>query len=81
LPRCKDIEAAAGSARHAKSLLDRLVCAFSYGGLPHDDRELNLRLFADQVRPVLQRDSLFTRPPEIVTELPAMEEETVFVPG
>ena len=61
--------------------LDHLVCEFSYGGLPHDESELNLRLFADRVRPVLQRDSLFTRPAEIVTDLPETQEETVFVPA
>jgi alkanesulfonate monooxygenase SsuD/methylene tetrahydromethanopterin reductase-like flavin-dependent oxidoreductase (luciferase family) len=61
--------------------LDHLVCEFSYGGLPHDESELNLRLFADKVRPVLQRDALFTKPPEIITELPPLEEETVFVPA
>ena len=61
--------------------LDHLVCEFSYGGLPHDESELNLRLFADRVRPVLQRDPLFTRPAEIVTDLPETQEETVFVPA
>jgi alkanesulfonate monooxygenase SsuD/methylene tetrahydromethanopterin reductase-like flavin-dependent oxidoreductase (luciferase family) len=61
--------------------LDHLVCEFSYGGLPHDESELNLRLFADRVRPVLQRDTLFTRPPEIITDLPETQEETVFVPA
>jgi alkanesulfonate monooxygenase SsuD/methylene tetrahydromethanopterin reductase-like flavin-dependent oxidoreductase (luciferase family) len=61
--------------------LDHLVCEFSYGGLPHDDSELNLRLFADRVRPVLQRDALFIRPPEIITVPPVLEEDTVFVPA
>jgi alkanesulfonate monooxygenase SsuD/methylene tetrahydromethanopterin reductase-like flavin-dependent oxidoreductase (luciferase family) len=61
--------------------LDHLVCEFSYGGLPHDESELNLRLFADRVRPVLQNDRLFTQPPQIITEPPVTNEETVFVPA
>ena len=61
--------------------LDHLVCEFSYGGLPHDEAEQNLRLFADKVKPVLQSDSLFTRPPEIVTDLPTYEDTGVFVPA
>ena len=40
--------------------LDHLVCEFGYGGLPHHEAELNMRLFADRVMPVLQRDKLFT---------------------
>ena len=39
--------------------LDHLVTEFSFGGMPHEDAELNMRLFADQVMPVLQRDSAF----------------------
>jgi alkanesulfonate monooxygenase SsuD/methylene tetrahydromethanopterin reductase-like flavin-dependent oxidoreductase (luciferase family) len=42
--------------------LDHLVTEFSFGGMPHDQAELNMRLFADRVMPVLQRDPLFTRP-------------------
>jgi hypothetical protein len=29
--------------------------------MPHEEAELNMRLFADRVVPVLQRDSVFTR--------------------
>jgi len=61
--------------------LDHLVCEFSYGGLPHDDSEANMRLFADKVLPVLQRDPHFTRPPEILTDLPPLEDTGVFVPA
>jgi alkanesulfonate monooxygenase SsuD/methylene tetrahydromethanopterin reductase-like flavin-dependent oxidoreductase (luciferase family) len=39
--------------------LDHLVTEFSFGGLPHDEAELNMRLFADRVLPVLQRDAAF----------------------
>jgi alkanesulfonate monooxygenase SsuD/methylene tetrahydromethanopterin reductase-like flavin-dependent oxidoreductase (luciferase family) len=39
--------------------LDHLVTEFGYGGMPHEDAELNMRLFADRVVPVLQRDPAF----------------------
>ena len=29
--------------------------------MPHEEAELNMRLFADRVVPVLQRDAAFTR--------------------
>jgi alkanesulfonate monooxygenase SsuD/methylene tetrahydromethanopterin reductase-like flavin-dependent oxidoreductase (luciferase family) len=61
--------------------LDHLVCEFGYGGLPHEQAESNMRLFADKVLPVLQRDPHFTRRPEIVTTPPPLEEDTVFVPA
>ncbi|MCB1741730.1 MAG: LLM class flavin-dependent oxidoreductase, partial [Gammaproteobacteria bacterium] len=38
---------------------DHIVCDYSYGGMPHHDGELNMRLFADQVLPVLQHDARF----------------------
>jgi hypothetical protein len=31
--------------------------------MPHEEGELNMRLFADRVVPVLQRDALFAAPP------------------
>ena len=40
--------------------LDHLVTEFGFGGMPHEDAELNMRLFADRVVPVLQRDAAFT---------------------
>ena len=61
--------------------LDHLVCEFGYGGLPHAQSESNMRLFADRVLPVLQRDPAFTRPPEIITAPPENLGETVFVPA
>ncbi len=39
--------------------LDHLVTEFSFGGLPHEEAELVMRLFADRVLPVLQRDPAF----------------------
>ena len=43
--------------------LDHLVTEFSFGGMPHEEAELNMRLFADRVMPVLQRDLAFAAPP------------------
>jgi alkanesulfonate monooxygenase SsuD/methylene tetrahydromethanopterin reductase-like flavin-dependent oxidoreductase (luciferase family) len=42
--------------------LDHLVTEFGYGGMPHEEAELNMRLFADRVMPVLQRDAAFAAP-------------------
>ena len=42
--------------------LDHLVTEFAFGGMPHEEAELNMRLFADRVMPVLQRDRGFTAP-------------------
>ncbi len=39
--------------------MDHLITEFSFGGMPHEDAELNMRLFADRVMPVLQRDAAF----------------------
>jgi alkanesulfonate monooxygenase SsuD/methylene tetrahydromethanopterin reductase-like flavin-dependent oxidoreductase (luciferase family) len=41
--------------------LDHLVTEFAFGGMPHEEAELNMRLFAERVMPVLQRDPAFTR--------------------
>lgn len=61
--------------------LDHLVCEFGYGGLPHHEAEMNMRLFADKVRPVLQTDAKFAAEPEIITSLPELKEAGVFVPA
>ena len=37
---------------------DHVVTEFSFGGIPHDDAEKNMRLFASRVLPVLQNDAL-----------------------
>ena len=39
--------------------LDHLVTEFGYGGMPHEEAQGNMRLFADRVMPVLQRDRAF----------------------
>ena len=47
---------------------DHVVTEFSFGGIPHDDAEKNMRLFASRVLPVLQNDSAFAAPPAPVTQ-------------
>jgi alkanesulfonate monooxygenase SsuD/methylene tetrahydromethanopterin reductase-like flavin-dependent oxidoreductase (luciferase family) len=42
--------------------LDHLVTEFGFGGMPHEQAELNMRLFAERVMPVLQRDRMFAAP-------------------
>src|SRR5262249_59546096 len=42
---------------------DHLVTEFSFGGIPHDDAEKNIRFFASRVLPVLQQDTAFATPP------------------
>ena len=63
--------------------LDHLVTEFSFGGMPHDQAELNMRLFADRVLPVLQRDPAFTRPVSGALAEPAESPKTdgVFAPA
>ncbi|MDE2007161.1 MAG: LLM class flavin-dependent oxidoreductase [Rhodospirillales bacterium] len=38
---------------------DHLIADFSYGGMPHEEGELNMRLFAEHVLPVARRDPAF----------------------
>ena len=59
---------------------DHIVCDFSYGGMPHEKGELNMRLFADRVMPVLQRDSAFTGPIDIPAT-PKVAQDDVFAPA
>jgi alkanesulfonate monooxygenase SsuD/methylene tetrahydromethanopterin reductase-like flavin-dependent oxidoreductase (luciferase family) len=57
---------------------DHIIGDFSYGGMPHEQGELNMRLFADRVMPVLQRDAMFAQP----VEKPAIAaHEDVFAPA
>jgi alkanesulfonate monooxygenase SsuD/methylene tetrahydromethanopterin reductase-like flavin-dependent oxidoreductase (luciferase family) len=57
---------------------DHLIADFSYGGMPHEEGELNMRLFADRVVPVLHRDALFAAPPPQRT---VSAHEDVFAPA
>jgi alkanesulfonate monooxygenase SsuD/methylene tetrahydromethanopterin reductase-like flavin-dependent oxidoreductase (luciferase family) len=47
---------------HRLTGVDHLVTEFGFGGMPHEESELNMRLFADRVMPVLQRDPAFAGP-------------------
>jgi len=44
---------------HTLTGLGHLICEFSFGAMPHDEAEVNMRLFADRVMPTLQRDPAF----------------------
>jgi len=59
---------------------DHMVCDFSYGGMPHEEGEMNMRLFARDVMPTLQHDSAFTGPIELPS-LTGSQEEDVFAPA
>src|ERR1700693_4507589 len=63
--------------------LDHLVTEFSFGGLPHEEAELNMRLFADRVLPTLQRDPAFAGSGiRQATTLPAaVAKENLFAPA
>ena len=65
--------------------VDHLVGEFAFGGIPHEESELNMRLFADRVMPVLQRDPAFGSPvPQAAAgapAAPAQPSEGVFAPA
>ena len=64
--------------------VDHLVTEFGFGGMPHDQAELNMRLFADRVVPTLRRDRAFTTPATPTTSdgtTPAPATTGVFAPA
>jgi len=61
--------------------MDHLVTEFSFGGLPHEEAEVNMRLFADKVIPVLQRDPAFVGGAAPAVMAPATEKERLFAPA
>ena len=60
---------------------DHLVTEFSFGGLPHEEAEVNMRLFADRVMPVLQRDPAFAGGAAPELPAPSAEKERIFAPA
>jgi hypothetical protein len=61
--------------------LTHLVGEFGYGGMPHEEAQLNLRLFADRVLPTLQRDAGFAGPRLAASEAPGPDAPTgIFAP-
>ena len=64
--------------------LDHLVTEFGFGGMPHEQAEQSMRLFADRVVPVLQRDPAFSDPVAIAAGgngAPADRPSGVFAPA
>jgi alkanesulfonate monooxygenase SsuD/methylene tetrahydromethanopterin reductase-like flavin-dependent oxidoreductase (luciferase family) len=59
---------------------DHIVCDFSYGGMPHEQGELNMRMFATEVMPTLQHDSAF-KGPIALPDLKGPQEDDVFAPA
>ncbi len=70
---------------HRLTGLDHLVTEFAFGGMPHEESVLNMRLFADRVMPVLQRDPAFAGPvpvaPAEAPATPGQRAEGVFAPA
>jgi len=60
---------------------DHMVCDFSYGGMPHHEGELNMRLFAKDVMPVLQRDAAFASPTAVAEPRQETGNADVFAPA
>ena len=62
--------------------MDHLVTEFSFGAMPHEEAEINMRLFADKVMPVLQRDPGFAAPADgPLSVLTSGEKERLFAPA
>jgi len=63
--------------------VEHLVGEFSFGGMPHEHAERNLRLFAEQCLPTLKNDPSFCIPMTPAGELAQFEEkhEDVFAPA
>jgi len=66
---------------HALTGLDHLIAEFSFGGLPHEDAEVNMRLFADRVLPVLQHDAKFAHPPSALATVADAPRDSMFAPA
>src|SRR5579862_1811081 len=63
--------------------LDHLVTEYSFGAMPHDEAELNMRLFADKVLPVLHHDPAFAGGgmPQVAARPVAAAKENLFAPA
>lgn len=70
---------------HGLTGLGHLVTEFAFGGLPHAQAELSMRLFAERVMPTLQRDPAFggrvVRKAPAKTAVAAAGQEGVFAPA
>jgi alkanesulfonate monooxygenase SsuD/methylene tetrahydromethanopterin reductase-like flavin-dependent oxidoreductase (luciferase family) len=61
--------------------MDHLVTEFSFGSMPHHLAELNMRLFADKVMPVLQRDAAFQGEVDITGSISGQDADRLFAPA
>jgi alkanesulfonate monooxygenase SsuD/methylene tetrahydromethanopterin reductase-like flavin-dependent oxidoreductase (luciferase family) len=61
--------------------LEHLVTEFAWGHLPHDEAEVNMRLFADRCLPTLQRDPAFATPKEPALPKKTAGSERLFAPA
>ena len=61
--------------------MDHFVTEFSFGSMPHHLAELNMRLFADKVVPVLQRDAAFQGEINPFEGKSTSSEERLFAPA
>jgi alkanesulfonate monooxygenase SsuD/methylene tetrahydromethanopterin reductase-like flavin-dependent oxidoreductase (luciferase family) len=63
--------------------MDHLVTEFSFGAMPHEEAEVNMRLFADRVMPVLQRDPAFAGTGALApaAAIASVSRENVFAPA
>ena len=59
---------------------DHVVCDFSYGRMPPERAELNMRHFAERVLPVMQRDPAFAGP-VVVRKRQDNSKDDVFAPA
>src|SRR5690606_21267685 len=62
---------------------DHIIADFSYGGMPHHQGEVNMRLFADRVMPVLQHDAAFRGPvtPAYAVREDSASKDDIFAPA
>ena len=62
--------------------VDHLVTEFSFGGMPHEEAECNMRLFAEEVLPVLKYDAAFRGIVELAgPDTTAKTKEDIFAPA
>lgn len=61
--------------------MDHLITEFSFGGLPHHEAEMNMRMFADKVMPVLQHDARFAKPPVVLKTRGNTDQDNMFAPA
>jgi len=61
--------------------MDHLVTEFSFGSMPHHLSELSMRLFADKVMPVLQKDAAFQGEVEPAALLQDASADRLFAPA